>query len=146
MRDLRGLRAAITSKGQSTEMLLAAALAQAGLSLGDVELNELAYPDMNLALANRNIDAAVTIEPFAAQAVSQGFAARFKDWGDVLPNDHMAMVMYSAAFTETRDRRRAPLRQSLRTRRARLRGRAQPGPRPRRDRHHLDGVLAAQEP
>jgi NitT/TauT family transport system substrate-binding protein len=101
VRDLRGLRAAITSKGQSTEMVLAAALTQAGLSLADLEVNELAYPDMNLALANRNVDVAVTFEPFAAQAVSQGFAARFKDWGDILPNDHMAMVMYSAAFAET---------------------------------------------
>jgi len=100
VRDLRGMRVGITSKGQSTEWLLATALSQVGLSLADVEVNELAYPDMVIGLANRNTDVAVLIEPFGAQAVSQGSAVRFKDWGDVLPNDHMAMVMYSAAFAQ----------------------------------------------
>jgi len=98
--DLRGRRVAITSKGQATELTLSRALAQGGLTLADVDVVELGYPDMTLALGNRNIDAAVSIEPFAVQAISQGFAAMFRLWGDLIPNDHMAVVMYSQAFAD----------------------------------------------
>jgi NitT/TauT family transport system substrate-binding protein len=98
--DLRGRRVAITSKGQATELTLSRALAEGGLTLADVDIVELGYPDMTLALGNRNIDAAVSIEPFAVQAVGQGFAAMFRLWGDLIPNDHMAVVMYSQAFAD----------------------------------------------
>ncbi|HZR99028.1 MAG TPA: ABC transporter substrate-binding protein [Chloroflexota bacterium] len=99
--DLRGRTVAITSKGQGTEIAMSRALAQGGLSLGDVEVAELAYPDMTLALGNGNVDAAISIEPFAVQAVSRGFAVMFRDWGSLIPNDHMAVVMYSQAFANT---------------------------------------------
>ncbi|HZU07564.1 MAG TPA: ABC transporter substrate-binding protein [Chloroflexota bacterium] len=99
--DLRGQRVAITSKGQATEFVLHTALTQAGLAMADVEVPELAYPDMTLALANRSIEAAIMIEPFAAVAVSQGVAVRFKRWGEIIPNDHMAMLMFSQRFAET---------------------------------------------
>jgi NitT/TauT family transport system substrate-binding protein len=101
-RDLLGLRIAITSKGQATEYGLHAGLVQGGLSLADVETMEMSYPDMTVALGNRNVDAAVTIEPYGAQAVAQGFATRFKAWSELIPYDNPATIMYSEAFAETR--------------------------------------------
>jgi NitT/TauT family transport system substrate-binding protein len=102
IRDLAGLRLAITSKGQATEYGLHAGLVQGGLSLADVETLEMSYPDMTVALGNRNVDGAVTIEPYAAQAVTQGFAARFKAWPELIPYDNPATIMFSEAFAETR--------------------------------------------
>jgi NitT/TauT family transport system substrate-binding protein len=103
LRDLRGMRVAITSKGHSTEYILHAGLVQAGLSLADVDTIELAYPDMTVALANRNIDAAVSIEPYATQPVTQGIGARFKSWSDLIPYDAPAAIMMSESFAETRN-------------------------------------------
>src|SRR5581483_3590125 len=102
VRDLKGLRVGITSKGQATEYGLHAALAQGGLSLADVETTEMSYPDMTVALGNRNIDAAVTIEPYGTQAVVQGFAARFKPWPDLIPYDAPASIMFSEDLVEAR--------------------------------------------
>lgn len=101
--DLRGLRAGFTSKGHSTEMLVDVVLGAGGLSLQDVETSELPYPEMNVALANDNLDFAASIDPFVALAVQNGWAVRWKSWADVLPNDQVAVLMYSAAFADTRN-------------------------------------------
>jgi NitT/TauT family transport system substrate-binding protein len=102
LRDLKGMRVAITSKGHSTEYILNAGLAQGGLTLADVETVELSYPDMVVALSNRNLDAAVSIEPYATQPVVQGIAARFKPWSDLVPYDNCASIMVSESFAESR--------------------------------------------
>src|SRR5438128_916807 len=60
--DLRGLKVGITAHGQATEYGLGVGLARVGLALTDVETTLMSYPDMTVALGNRNIDAAVTIE------------------------------------------------------------------------------------
>ncbi len=101
--DLRGLNVAITSKGQATQYGLAMGLAKGGLTLADVETTEMPYPDMTVALGNRVVDAAVTIEPYGASAVAQGFAARFKPWADLIPYDNPAMQMYSQVFADDRN-------------------------------------------
>jgi NitT/TauT family transport system substrate-binding protein len=98
--DLRGLRLAMTSKGHNTEMVISNVLAMGGLTFADVETVTLAYPDMNLALANRNVDGAVSIEPYAAQGVNDGYSVRWKPWPEAVPYDAIAQVMYSQAFSE----------------------------------------------
>jgi NitT/TauT family transport system substrate-binding protein len=82
---------------------IARALSRAGLTLADVDVTELSYPDMTLALGNRSIDAAVTIEPYAAAAVAQGFAGRFKPWPELIPYDNPAMQMFSQQFADGRN-------------------------------------------
>jgi NitT/TauT family transport system substrate-binding protein len=57
---------------------------------------------MTVALGNRNVDGAVTIEPYASQAVVQGFAARFKPWPELIVYDNPATIMFSEAFADTR--------------------------------------------
>jgi NitT/TauT family transport system substrate-binding protein len=98
--DLRGMRIAVTSKGQATEYALNTALASVGLKAADVDITELSYPNMVAALANRNIEAGMSIEPFAAQAVLKGIATRFKTWADLVPNDSTAMVIFSQSLAE----------------------------------------------
>jgi ABC-type nitrate/sulfonate/bicarbonate transport system substrate-binding protein len=57
---------------------------------------------MNIALANRNIDGAITIEPFGYQAANQGIALSFKPWSELVPNDNVAMLMFSEEFADQR--------------------------------------------
>src|SRR4051794_26073436 len=62
--DLRGLRVAVNARGTGTEIQLDRALARGGLTLNDVSLQEVPFPDMLPALANRSLDAGITLEPF----------------------------------------------------------------------------------
>ena len=98
--DLRGRRIGITSFGHATELALHRGLEQVGLTIDDVEPVELSYPDMNVALANKTIDGAITIEPFGTQAVGRGIGARFKPWPELIPNDTVAMFLFSQDFVE----------------------------------------------
>jgi NitT/TauT family transport system substrate-binding protein len=100
MSDLRGRRIGITSFGHATELALHRGLQQVGLSIDDVEPVELSYPDMNVAMANRNIDGGITIEPFGTQAIGRGIGARFKPWPELIPNDTVAMFLFSQDFVE----------------------------------------------
>jgi NitT/TauT family transport system substrate-binding protein len=100
MRDLRGRRIGITSFGHATEWVLHRGLQQVGLSIDDVEPVELSYPDMNVAMANQTIDGGITIEPFGTQAAGRGIAVRFKPWPDMIPNDEVAMLLFSQDFAE----------------------------------------------
>jgi NitT/TauT family transport system substrate-binding protein len=101
--DLRGLRVAMTSKGHVTEIVLDTVLKWGGLTWADVDPFELSYPNMNTALANNALDAGVSIEPYAAQAIATGFAHRWKAWPEVVPNDAIALIMYSQAFAEEKN-------------------------------------------
>jgi NitT/TauT family transport system substrate-binding protein len=100
--DLAGRRIAITSKGHETQLALDKALRRGGLSLDDVDTTELSYPDMNVALGNQNIDGAITIEPYATLGVLKGFAARFKVWYELIPNDTPASIMFAEDLAEAR--------------------------------------------
>jgi NitT/TauT family transport system substrate-binding protein len=97
------MRVAMTSKGHVTQIVLDVLLKQGGLTWSDVEPFELSYPNMNTALGNNALDVAVTIEPYGAQAVGAGFAQRWKPWSEVVPNDAIALIMYSQSFAEEKN-------------------------------------------
>jgi NitT/TauT family transport system substrate-binding protein len=70
--DLADRRVAIPSRFSVHHILLAKALQNAGLSTKDVELVEMAPPDMVAALAGGKIAAYVVAEPFGAAAEALG--------------------------------------------------------------------------
>jgi NitT/TauT family transport system substrate-binding protein len=99
--DLRGLRLAMTSRGHSTEMILDVALRAGGLTWADIDASEMPYPDMAVAIANNNLDAGVIIEPWAANAVRDGYGVRWKTWADLIPYDEVSVLMYSPKFADS---------------------------------------------
>ena len=70
--DLSGRRVAIPSRFSVHHILLYKALLKAGLSIGDVEIVEMAPPEMPAALAGGEIAAYLVAEPFGAVAEVQG--------------------------------------------------------------------------
>jgi NitT/TauT family transport system substrate-binding protein len=70
--DLRGRKIGVASVRSGVESLVAQVLALGGLSVADVDLTVLGYPEGVVALGNRAIDAASTIEPLLSLGVSQG--------------------------------------------------------------------------
>ncbi len=73
--DLAGKRVSVNAPG-ATEFWLDAALQTAGLSLADVDLQFLSFPDAVVALESGALDAAMIGEPLATRAEQEGIAVR----------------------------------------------------------------------
>ncbi len=68
--DLKGKTFAIPHRQSSHNILLNDALAEAGLTIDDITVTELAPPEMPSALASGQIDGYCVAEPFGAKAVT----------------------------------------------------------------------------
>lgn len=99
-KDLKGMTMAVTAKGVSQEIVTEMYLRKVGLSLDDIKLTTLAYQDINIALANKSLDASVQIEPFVAAAVAENIAVRIEGNDVIYPNQQSAAIMYSPVFIE----------------------------------------------
>ena len=72
--DLRGKRIAIPSRFAVDHLFVRRMLKESGMTVRDVELVEMAPPDMPAALYARQVDAYATGEPFGAVAEVGGYA------------------------------------------------------------------------
>jgi len=73
--DLEGKRVAVNAPG-ATEIWLDIALETAGLSIEDVDLQYMSFPDAVVALESGALDASIVGEPLATQAEQDGLAVR----------------------------------------------------------------------
>jgi NitT/TauT family transport system substrate-binding protein len=73
--DLAGARIGVNSLENINEVVIANVLEKAGISLKQVELVELPFPDMQPALERGDVDATFLIEPFLTMALSDGMTA-----------------------------------------------------------------------
>src|SRR5690606_38007517 len=73
--DLKGKKVPVNARG-ATEYWLDQALRTAGLTINDIDLQTLAFPDAVAALQSGAIDAAMVGEPLATSAEQQGIAVR----------------------------------------------------------------------
>ncbi len=73
--DLRGKKVSVNARG-ATEYWLGQALATDGLTIDDIDLQTLPFPDAVAALASGALDAAMVAEPVATGAEQQGLAVR----------------------------------------------------------------------
>jgi NitT/TauT family transport system substrate-binding protein len=76
--DLRGRRLGVSALRASAEAITAQVLSQGGLTIDQVELVPMGYPDMLVALSNRAIDGGVLIEPVLSAAYGRGLAASWE--------------------------------------------------------------------
>lgn len=102
--DLKGLKIATPAPGVSIEAMLSTALRSAGYRLSDATIVHLPFPDHIVALRNKAIDAAATIEPFATLAAEQGVAATLKRDDEIDPGHQVAVLLYSEKFGSGRRR------------------------------------------
>jgi len=99
-KDLKGMTMAVTAKGVSQEIVTEMYLQKVGLSLKDIKLITLGYSDINIAMANKSIDASIQIEPFVAAAVKNDFAVRVAGDDEIYPNQQSAVIFMSPVFME----------------------------------------------
>ncbi len=100
--DLRGRRIAVAAKGTTADVLIGRALERAGLTLADVEITEIPYPDMSIAMATGAIDIGVAPEPYASLAVQRAGAVKWRGSQELVPNQVAAVLMYTGQFIEQR--------------------------------------------
>lgn len=70
--DLKGKKIAFPGKGSQQYPLLVKALADAGLSVGDVDLFKTKGSDVPTLLANKSVDAGITWDPHVSNALAAG--------------------------------------------------------------------------
>jgi len=92
--DLRGKTIVIPAKGTASHVLVDQALRKGGLTLADAEINELTFPDVNPALANKAVDVALQIDPLLTLGEAQGILVPWKRAADIYPGQQIGAVMY----------------------------------------------------
>lgn len=98
--DLRGRRVAVNVLGSATEFWMNAALNHGGITLGDVDLVAVNFPDVPAALHSGAIAAAMLGEPIATLAERQGLIHRLST--DFINGVQVTAVIYSGAFLRER--------------------------------------------
>lgn len=106
--DLKGHQVGVT-RGSAQELLLLAELRHQGLSWSDkpgkdVQLVYMGFPDLNQALAARNLDAIAQSEPHASQVLNKNLATEVTRSGDLPMGEPIrALVMSEKFYREKHD-------------------------------------------
>ncbi len=100
--DLKGKSYATTTANVSVfNMAYERALELGGVSREDAKNVNLSFPDMVTALANKGIDLAFLPEPFATAAVDKAAGVRWRQVGEILPDQPASMWVYSQKLVES---------------------------------------------
>ena len=97
--QLLGRRLAVTGKGSYGEFVADRAMRKGGLTLEDVELVIMGFPDMLPGLASGAIDAASLTEPWVLYAQERGIGAIIVREG-LDPNSTAQVVLYGEQFVK----------------------------------------------
>jgi len=100
VRDLRGKKVSVNVLGSATEFWMQAALHKGGLTLDDVDLVAVNFPDVPAALANGAIAAGLLGEPLATLAEDRGQVVRLSD--DFINGVQVTAVYFSGEFMRGR--------------------------------------------
>jgi NitT/TauT family transport system substrate-binding protein len=93
--DLKGLKIAAAGPGSATNSKLNVALSKGGLTYKDSQNVNMSYPQQVAALASKAIDASITTEPLASQAIDNGVAVRLSD-DTLYPGQQVAVLLYGS--------------------------------------------------
>jgi NitT/TauT family transport system substrate-binding protein len=99
-KDLKGATIGMGSTGSVIDTELNALLKQGGLTVSDVNLKSIPYPEQVTAMANKSIDVTYAFQPFLTVMVSQKTAAVWKSSGEIIPNHEATVILYSPAVVQ----------------------------------------------
>lgn len=103
LKDLKGYTVAVAAKGTGSESAMNEALKRGGLTIDDVTLMFLGYPDHLLAYRSKAIEASITNEPTVTRAIEEGAAVRVLRDDVVYPDQQTAVVLFSESFIKRRE-------------------------------------------
>jgi NitT/TauT family transport system substrate-binding protein len=103
LQDLKGRTIAIASPYGAAHSLAALSLRKIGFADGDTNIIPVPNPDHIAALANRAVDAAISLEPIPTRAVQQGVAVILAEGEALRPNSQAGMLALSPQLHQNRD-------------------------------------------
>jgi NitT/TauT family transport system substrate-binding protein len=106
LKDFKGLKVAISAKGNSEDALMNYALVKNGLSIKDIDPVYLGFPNQIAAYANAGIDASLTVEPTVTKLLQLGAAKKLITADEIFPGFQTAVVFYSPKFTQQKENAR----------------------------------------
>ena len=101
--DLKGRTYADAAADTAGEVNLDAYLRKGGLTIKDVSLVPLPFPDMQAALESGRVDVAQPIEPWLTRIVESGAAKQLVRYDEVVPGQQNAVLLFSEQFARERD-------------------------------------------
>jgi NitT/TauT family transport system substrate-binding protein len=103
--DLRGARIALVGgMGSTGAFALDRALSNGGLSMKDVTIVTMTYPDLVPAFSNGSVDAAIVVEPFQTFIETQGTGVIWKSYSELFGHPtQIAVILYSDSFAGKQD-------------------------------------------
>ncbi|MBI2755875.1 MAG: ABC transporter substrate-binding protein [Chloroflexi bacterium] len=101
--DLKGQPVNILAEGVLAQLLVDAALKSDGLTLKDVQQQQMGFPDALPALKNGAIAASFLVEPFITLGRQQGLLDVLVSGEKLAPDREITDVFYSSAFAQKRD-------------------------------------------
>jgi len=104
VKDVKGKVVALNSTVGSSRIYLDGFLKRGGLSEADVTTRVMPFGDMANALANRLIDAAFMVQPFATHVEEQGIGVALIDLADVFLGHMTNNLFYADSFIRNRPR------------------------------------------
>src|SRR5713226_2160799 len=97
-RDLEGRKLAVPAPGTGTSTAIDRFLSTVGLSIKDVDLVYLSFPQMVTAFQNNGIDAGFLAEPSLTAVEASGAAVRIVSDDEMFPNHQATVTLYSGRF------------------------------------------------
>jgi NitT/TauT family transport system substrate-binding protein len=98
--DLKGKNVALNVERGMAEYLLAEALSTASLTVDDVSLIPMPFPEIPTAFTNQAIDAAILPHPLAARAIGAGDAVVLLDGDEIVDNPQNGVVYFGQRFLD----------------------------------------------
>jgi NitT/TauT family transport system substrate-binding protein len=100
VKDLKGLKVAMSANGNSENAFMNYALVQSGLTYSDIDPVFLGFPNQIAAYANKAIDASLTVEPTVSELIKLGTAKKLVSADEVFPDYQTAVVFYGPKFMQ----------------------------------------------
>lgn len=100
--DIKGKTFAVPTRGVIQEIITERFLERYGLTLKDVELVNLSYPNTKTAIMNGSVFGSVLIEPYASSLVYDGYAVEIMKASDLRPVFQGGVILYSGDFAENK--------------------------------------------
>jgi NitT/TauT family transport system substrate-binding protein len=91
--QLKGRPLASNSRGAITNYEIGKIFEKAGLAYRDADIRFIPFTQMSVAFANKAVDAAFMIQPFASQVVDQGLGYAFADPDDFITPAPMTIAV-----------------------------------------------------
>jgi len=96
--DLKGRPVALNARDITPEVMVDRYLRSGGLTINDVDVVTMGFPDMISGLTNGSVDAAFPIEPFVTQIVELGSGVVAARADEIIPGQQVAVILYGPDF------------------------------------------------